>query len=96
MTEEVKKPVTLFGMPPMAFLFDGVLGVFLIKSIFTLGAITERIENMGRLQQEQAVRIQAIEVVNNAQTVQASTADAHYQDIIRRIDDLTNEIRRHR
>jgi hypothetical protein len=94
MTEETRKPLMLFGMPPMAFIFDGVLGVFLIKCIFTLGAITERIETMGRLQQEQAVKIQAIEVINNQQSIQAGAADAHYQDIIRRLDDLTTEIRR--
>jgi len=94
MAEQASKPLTILGMPAMSVMFDGALTLLIIKSIFAMGAIQERIENMSRLQTDQAAKISAIEAINNAQSVSMGQTDAHYADIARRLDSIDRKLER--
>lgn len=88
------KPVTVFGVPLMSVIFDGALAVAMISAAVNTGRIVQRVEELDRAQQVMLSRIQVDEGTNASQQASLAANDAHYSDIVRRLDSIENKLDR--
>lgn len=88
------KPITVFGVPIMSVIFDGALAVAMISAAINTGRIVQRVEELDRTQQVMAARLQVDESTNASQQASLAANDAHYQDIVRRLDSIENKLDR--
>jgi hypothetical protein len=89
-----KQPATIFGMPAMSVVFDGALALAMISAAVNTGRIVQRVEELDRSQQVVLSRLQVDEGTNASQQASLAANDAHYSDIVRRLDSIENKLDR--
>lgn len=89
-----KQPATIFGMPAMRVVFDGALALAMISAAVNTGRIVQRVEELDRSQQVVLSRLQVDEGTNASQQASLAANDAHYSDIVRRLDSIENKLDR--
>jgi hypothetical protein len=93
-SDETKALVTVFGVPVMSVIFDGVLALAMISAAVNTGRIVQRVEELDRAQQVMLSRIQVDEGTNASQQASLAANDAHYSDIVRRLDSIEAKLDR--
>lgn len=89
-------PFTLFGAPAISWVLDTALFIAIVKVSIVAGALTERIEQIGRQEQVIETRLLSSEQINSMQQSSLSATDAHYSDIVRRLDSIDRKLERGR
>lgn len=78
----------------MSVIFDGVLALAMISAAVNTGRIVQRVEELDRAQQVMLSRIQVDEGTNASQQASLAANDAHYSDIVRRLDSIEAKLDR--
>lgn len=89
-----KQPATIFGMPAMSVVFDGALAIAMISAAINTGRIVQKVEELDRTQQVVLTRVQMDEGTNASQQASLAANDAHYSDIVRRLDSIEAKLDR--
>ena len=87
---------TILGVPALSMVFDSALTLAVIMAAISIGKISERVETQSRTQAELSSRLQSMDSMNNAQQVSIGQTEAHYSDIVRRLDSIDLKLDRAR
>lgn len=82
----------IFGMPMMSVIFDSALTIAIIMAAINMGRLAERIEEIGRKQVVIQMEVDRNAMLDSGQQASLAANDAHYQDIIRRLDSIEDKI----
>lgn len=94
MREEEKQARTIMGVPAMSVVFDSALTVAIIMAAISIGKISEKVENLSQQQASMSARVTANDTIDSNQQVTLGKTEAHYDDILRRLESIDRKLER--
>ena len=83
---------TIFGMPKNSVLIDSVLIIAVVSALIMVGRNLDRIETIGKTQDQVVQRLLSVEAVNNVQQVEISEMRVRYQDIYQTLQEIKTSV----